>query len=168
MAIIQGTAGNDLLNGTDGDDSIDGWGGHDTLSGGLGFDRVSGGSGNDTYIVADQWDVYFEWTGEDRALVNVDFVKPAQGIEVWELSEGIRPLPYWIDALVAEDALFAQKWLGTPKTFYYNFPTNSQRYLSGSDLNGWQPLTNAQKSLDRLTFCGNHRHRETKCDGGFE
>ena len=147
MAIIQGTAGNDLLNGTDGDDSIDGWGGHDTLSGGLGFDRVSGGSGNDTYIVADQWDVYFEWTGEDRALVNVDFVKPAQGIEVWELSEGIRPLPYWIDALVAEDALFAQKWLGTPKTFYYNFPTNSQRYLSGSDLNGWQPLTNAQKSL---------------------
>ncbi|NDG34488.1 MAG: hypothetical protein EBX57_04480 [Betaproteobacteria bacterium] len=70
MAIIQGTAGNDLLNGTDGDDSIDGWGGHDTLSGGLGFDRVSGGSGNDTYIVADQWDVYFEWTGEDRALVN--------------------------------------------------------------------------------------------------
>ena len=99
MAIIQGTESNDSLLGTAADDLIDGWGGNDSLHGAEGFDRLSGGSGDDTYIVSDQWDVYFEWTGHDKALVYADFVKPAQGIEQWELVNGAKALPYWIDAL---------------------------------------------------------------------
>jgi len=152
MAIIQGTASNDSLIGTAADDLIDGWGGNDSLHGAEGFDRLSGGSGDDTYIVSDQWDVYFEWTGHDKALVYADFVKPAQGIEQWELVNGAKALPYWIDALVAEDAIFAQKWLNAEHVFYYAFPSQVPTYFSRSDTNGWQPFTSTQKQLVDKAF----------------
>ena len=48
MALINGTAGNNVLNGTLGDDVINGLGGHDQLFGDRGNDELNGGSGNDT------------------------------------------------------------------------------------------------------------------------
>jgi Ca2+-binding RTX toxin-like protein len=47
MAIVNGTAGDDLLNGTSGSDSIYGSGGNDTISGLEGNDIIFGGDGDD-------------------------------------------------------------------------------------------------------------------------
>jgi hypothetical protein len=47
MAVINGTAGNDLLNGTASGDEIRGFGGSDTLNGGGGGDTLLGGAGKD-------------------------------------------------------------------------------------------------------------------------
>ena len=49
MAIINGTAGNDILAGSDAADTIYGLGGDDTIDGGLGADYLYGGSGNDLF-----------------------------------------------------------------------------------------------------------------------
>ncbi|HEX9948286.1 MAG TPA: calcium-binding protein [Allosphingosinicella sp.] len=73
MAIINGTAANDMLTGTassdqifgfGGDDTLNGGGGSDTLDGGTGADTMNGGTGNDTYIVDDAGDVVNENSGE--------------------------------------------------------------------------------------------------------
>ena len=47
MAVINGTAANDLLNGTASGDEIRGFEGNDTLNGNGGGDRLHGGAGND-------------------------------------------------------------------------------------------------------------------------
>lgn len=47
MALINGTAGNNILNGTVNDDEMNGFGGHDQLFGNRGNDTLNGGSGND-------------------------------------------------------------------------------------------------------------------------
>ncbi len=47
MAIINGTAGDDVLNGTAGDDTLNGLDGNDNLFGGTGDDRLDGGKGFD-------------------------------------------------------------------------------------------------------------------------
>jgi len=147
MALIQGNGSNNDLRGSIADDVLYGYGGADTLDGGEGFDRLSGGSGDDVYILRDRWDLIYESTGDDTALVYADFVKSAQGIEHWRLMEGAKPLPYWIDALVAEDAIFAQKWLGASRIMYFHFPTAPLDYFTAKDLSGWRPITSAQKAL---------------------
>ena len=50
MALILGTAGNDLLNGTPGDDALNGFAGNDVLTGGMGNDTLTGGSGADQFV----------------------------------------------------------------------------------------------------------------------
>ncbi|MBI5568598.1 MAG: hypothetical protein HY914_01500 [Desulfomonile tiedjei] len=60
LAVMQGTAADDLLRGystsddfipgREGDDSIYAYAGQDTLEGGLGNDYLNGGEGNDTYV----------------------------------------------------------------------------------------------------------------------
>jgi serralysin len=147
MASIQGNAFNNDLRGGPGDDVLYGYGGADTLDGGGGFDRLSGGTGDDLFILRDRWDLIYESTGIDTALVYEDFVKPAEGVEQWRLMDGAKPLPYWLDALVAEDAIFAQKWLGAERTIYFHFPESPLDYFTAKDLNGWKPLTAAQKAL---------------------
>jgi Ca2+-binding RTX toxin-like protein len=103
MALVNGPGGGDTLFGTpaadliqgfDVDDLLFGFGGNDTLSGGEAFDRVDGGAGNDTYIMIDRWDLFFESTGEDTAIVQADFVKPAEGVEHWNLTSGVKALPF--------------------------------------------------------------------------
>lgn len=49
MAVVNGTAGNDILIGTEASDAIFGYGGDDTIDGGLGADFLYGGSGNDLF-----------------------------------------------------------------------------------------------------------------------
>jgi Ca2+-binding RTX toxin-like protein len=74
MAVITGTAGNDVLIGTPGDDTIDGLDGADSISGGGGNDtliggpgaanELAGGIGNDIYVVSVLGDTVYELTGE--------------------------------------------------------------------------------------------------------
>jgi Ca2+-binding RTX toxin-like protein len=74
MAVITGTAGNDVLIGTSGDDTLDGLEGADSISGGGGNDtliggpgaanELVGGTGDDTYIVSVVGDTVFEVAGE--------------------------------------------------------------------------------------------------------
>ena len=152
MAVVQSKGGNEQLIGTDFDDQIQGGPGSDTIVPGLGYDRLFGAAGDDVYVVIDRWDVIFESTGDDTALVFEDFVKPAEGVEHWLVQSHARPLPYWIDALVAEEALFAQRWLGSPKTFGYYFPSSPLEYFSTTDLKAWAPFTAAQQALVRSAF----------------
>jgi len=152
MAVIRASTLGELVNGTEFDDQIFGSSGSDTLNPGQGYDRVFGEAGDDVFLVSDRWDVLFESSGNDTALVSIDFVKPAEGIEQWILIDSARALPYWIDALVAEEALFAQKWLGPNRTFAYHFASTPLNYFSANDRKGWEPFTEAQKSLTRQAF----------------
>ncbi len=72
MAIINGTAGNDVLNGSStadaadtlnglaGNDVLIGEAGDDSLDGGAGIDTMTGGAGDDTYVVDNAGDVVTE------------------------------------------------------------------------------------------------------------
>ncbi len=65
MAIINGTASNDVIKGTSQADTIYGLGGNDVIDGGLGIDSLYGGEGNDTL-----------WT-----LHNIDKIDGGPGID---------------------------------------------------------------------------------------
>lgn len=151
---IYGTSGADSINGTPSDDDIWAYGGSDTVNPGAGEDRVYGGPGNDTYIVTDRWDLIYEAGGIDTALVYADFVKYAEGVEQWILQPGVKPLPYWIDALVTEESIYAQRWITPEVSFYYAFPKEPPSYLTSSDRTDWSALNDKQIVAVRtaLTF----------------
>ncbi len=78
MAVVTGTANNDLINGTATNDTLNGLAGNDiiianagndTLNGGLGADIMNGGLGNDVYIVDDAGDLINENANEGTDLV---------------------------------------------------------------------------------------------------
>jgi Ca2+-binding RTX toxin-like protein len=62
MAIINGTAGNDIKYGTHAADTINGLAGDDTLYGGLGNDSILGGLGNDK-LLGEGGDDYLNGSG---------------------------------------------------------------------------------------------------------
>jgi hypothetical protein len=141
---LYGTSGADSLTGTAADEDIWAYGGADTINPGVGEDRVYGGLGDDTYIITDRWDLLYEAGGKDTALVYADFVKYAEGIENWVLQPGVKALPYWIDALVTEEAIYAQRWLEPGRSFYVAFPKEPPSYLTSSDRNSWSALNDKQ------------------------
>jgi hypothetical protein len=141
---LYGTSGADSLTGTAADEDIWAYGGADTINPGAGEDRVYGGLGDDTYIITDRWDLLYEAGGKDTALVYADFVKYAEGIENWVLQPGVKALPYWIDALVTEEAIYAQRWLEPGRSFYVAFPKEPPSYLTSSDRNSWSALNDKQ------------------------
>jgi hypothetical protein len=63
MAIVNGTAGDDLLSGTAGSDSIYGSGGNDTISGFEGSDVIYGGDGDDDLFGGDGNDALYSDAG---------------------------------------------------------------------------------------------------------
>src|SRR4051812_34806528 len=97
MAIITGTAGNDVLLGTPGDDTLDGLGGADTLVGGDGNDtliggpgqanELAGGKGDDTYVISVLGDTVYEVAGE-----GTDTVRTALGF--YALRDNLENLVY--------------------------------------------------------------------------
>jgi hypothetical protein len=65
MAIVNGTAGDDVLSGTVGSDSIDGQEGSDTISGLEGNDIIRGGAGDDNLFGGDGADSLYSDAGAD-------------------------------------------------------------------------------------------------------
>ena len=147
MALIYGTSGNDALDGTIGDDEIYGFEGNDTIRGGSGKDEIYGGTGNDTYFINDAFDFIFDEDGIDTAYVNVNFVKIPSSIEKVIYTDGAQALPYWIDALLDDNAQGSnfQLLLGTTKTWNYSFPSTQPSYDTDLDnAKGWTAFTDTQ------------------------
>ena len=148
---LDGGDGNDTLSGDDDDDDLYGGEGNDTLDGGNGNDELYGGNGNDTYYIKDNFDFIQDDSGLDTAYVSANFVKIPGNIENVIYTDGVQALPYWIDALVANNAF--QNLLGNQKTWYYAFPTVIPGYVSNlDDANGWTPFTSVQKSRTKDAF----------------
>lgn len=162
---LYGGDGNDALTGGDGDDELQGgrnddvltggsgsdylWGGDgdDTLDGGAGVDRLYGGAGNDYYVVDDRSDYVYDTQGGNTGLVKVDFFKQFTGV-TWTLDKGVKPLPYWVDALVKGGTAYsdAQKSLAAG-AIHYAFPTSVLSTWSDKDKAGFTPLNDAQKAF---------------------
>ena len=93
--------------------------------------------------------------GQDAATVSLDFLKIPSTIENINYLTGIRPLPYWISALLFDDAASYSNLLGPEKTFYYGFPKSVEDYsypLEEKETNGWQPFSDEQKTDTREIF----------------
>ena len=141
------------LDGGLGDDTLYGGNGNDTLVGGGGFDWLEGGDGDDLYIVSNR-DVYIkDVNGDDSAIVSVDFVKIPTTIEHVTYVNGAKALPYWIDALIPNDASAYRTLLGPSKTFNYAFPDALPSYdPSWSDQSGYAPFNAQQKAFSLLAL----------------
>jgi Ca2+-binding RTX toxin-like protein len=147
--IVGGTDG-DLLDGGSGDDTLHGLDGNDTLVGGTGVDRLVGGGGDDTYVVSSPYTVIEDSNGAaDHAEIHASFVKIPSTVEQVTYLDGARPLPYWIDALLPDDAagLYFRTLLGPGLSFGYTFPSTLPTYdtqLGHGD--GYAPFTAAQQA----------------------
>ncbi|MEI7680305.1 MAG: hypothetical protein WCK07_12990, partial [Betaproteobacteria bacterium] len=144
---LAGYEGNNLLDGGGGNDSLYGSGGADTLVGGNGNDSLFGGDGNDTYYVDNTQDYVLDSAGTDTAYVSASFVKLPSNIENVIYTNGTLALPYWISALLPDEAagLNYKTLLGDAKTFQYLFPTALPSYdASPADASGFSAFNATQ------------------------
>ena len=152
---LSGGLGNDQLKGGAGRDFILGGLGDDTLDGGTGYDILHGGDGDDTYIINDlKFDLY-DSDGTDAAIVNIDFVKIPSQIETVTYAEGVKELPYWISALLGDQANAYSNFLAPEKVFLFGFPSSTSDYsydLDNEDLKGWLPFNESQQTATRLVL----------------
>ena len=127
---IVGGADGDALYGDDGNDQLYGRNGKDILSGGLGADYMNGGPGDDTYYVSDIHDVIEDASGNDTAYVATSFVKIPSSIEKVVYTDGAQALPYWVDALLPDEAAgnAFDTLLGSAHTYLYTFPSSLPTY----------------------------------------
>ena len=163
---ISGTSGNDVLFGDDGNDKLYGKDGNDTLDGGSGYDLLWGEEGDDTYIINNNTFYVWDTGGNDKAIVNIDFVKIPSSIENIVYATGVRALPYWISALLFDDAARYSSLLGSEKVFYFGFPKSVQDYsydISSKDTTVWTPFSDNQKVEIRAFF----KYVETLIDVRF-
>ena len=146
--IVGGTDG-DLLDGGSGHDTLHGRDGDDTLIGGDGIDRLVGGAGDDTYVVSSVFTVVDDSAGDaDRAEVHTSFVKIPSTVESVEYLDGALPLPYWIDALLPDEAagLAYRTALGPGLTYAYAFPSTIPAYDDDpAHAEGYTAFTPAQQ-----------------------
>ena len=148
---LWGGSGNDALYGDGGNDFLFGLAGSDTLTGGAGHDVLNGGAGDDTYIIQDAQDkiVELDGGGTDTAYVYADFVKLPSNVEHVLYINGAQALPYWIDALLGDDAAgdFYAWILGASHVFQYVFPSSIPAYdTTAADASGYTGLNAAQIS----------------------
>ena len=151
---LSGDGGNDSLFGDAGNDVLFGGTGDDTLDGGTGFDQLDGGAGNDRYIINSPTFYLLDSGGQDSATVNLDFLKIPSTIETIDYSTGIRPLPYWISALLFDDAASYSNLLG-PERPFIGFSKSVEDYsysLDYKETNGWQPFSREQQNDTRKIF----------------
>ena len=145
---LSGDGGKDILLGGSDNDTLFGGNGDDTLDGGSGFDQLVGGTGDDHYIINSSTFELLDSAGKDSAAVNIDYLKIPSTIEVVNYGINVRALPYWINALLFDDAARYSSLLGPEKTFYFGFPKSVDDYsysLDEKELNGWQPFSKEQE-----------------------
>jgi Ca2+-binding RTX toxin-like protein len=165
--VLLGGDGNDSLWGGDGhdslvagagDDSLTGGAGDDTLDGSTGIDTLRGGEGNDTYFISDVRQFIQDAGGAaDAAYVSASFTKIPSSVENVVYINAALPLPYWIDALLPDEAagLHFLSLLGNSKTFDYAFPNARPAYLTeANDVRGWAPLSpvQQQRAFEALAY----------------
>ena len=150
---LHGYEGNDSLDGGEGNDSLYGGDGNDALDGGGGVDLLRGEAGDDKYTVSNRATYIYEESGSDSIVVNVDFYKVPADIEKVIYASGIQKLPYWIDALLINDAARVSTLVGNAKKIYFSFP-NSLPIYDTDDANskGYLPFNSAQKTFSRQVF----------------
>ena len=149
---IYGSSSADDLKGGSGDDIIYAGSGDDRLDGGPGADMLYGQGGNDTYVVDHLADSVVDREGANTGLIKVDFYKPAPGVS-WTLEAGIKPIPYWIDALVeGGDAVHDAYVMKSAGVLRYAFPDAPLASWSSADKNGFSAFNSAQEAFVRETF----------------
>ena len=89
--------------------------------------------------------------------MSASFVKIPSSIENVIFTNGAQALPYWISALLYDDAAGKRftTLLGDSKTFGYNFPITLPSYeTSAKDANGFTPFTITQqaRAVDALSY----------------
>jgi serralysin len=155
---LYGGSGDDYLNkysekgfgtfyGGDGNDTIDGSLGNDFIDGGEGIDKLNGYEGNDTYYVRDVYDIINDSAGIDTAYVYASFVKIPSTIEKVIYMNGALELPYWISALLPDQAAGKRfdVLLGDTNTFQYSFPASIPSYdTSAENATGYKAFTTTQ------------------------
>jgi Ca2+-binding RTX toxin-like protein len=146
-----GGSGNDTLDAGAGDDSIAAGSGNDiiyagagndTVDGGSGDDTMSGGDGDDTYYVDSLDDVISDSSGNDTVIIAAgldNYRVPASVENVIYQSADTLKLPYFISSLLS-----GSSWgkTGQGETVTFSF-------VEDSTLDGFQPYTDAQKTLVR-------------------
>jgi Ca2+-binding RTX toxin-like protein len=145
--VITGSSASDELFGDDGNDKLYGDGGSDFLDGGPGINELYGGLGNDTYYVRNSQDFVGDSGGVDTAFVSASFVKIPSSIENVVYTDGAQALPYWIDALLPDEAagLNFKTLLNNSTAFNYSFPASLPTYdTSSKHADGFLKFTPAQ------------------------
>lgn len=150
--LLVGGTDNDFLEGGAGNDTLYGEDGNDILDGGTGYDVLYGGSGNDSYVIRDRNVYLYDSSGTDSGLIYANFYKTSLRVENWAWAAGAEKLPYWIDALLPEDAPQDLALLGNSKTFYYCFPTVAPAHFSTEDAHGFMPFKQQQKAFVQLAL----------------
>ncbi|MFY9128285.1 MAG: hypothetical protein WAO82_06335 [Limnohabitans sp.] len=144
-----GSTGDDKLYGGKGNDEIVGGKGNDILDGGEGVDELKGYEGNDTYYVRDAYDYIYDSAGTDTAYVSASFVKIPSTIEKVIYTDGALELPYWISALLPDQASGKRfdAILGDANNYQYAFPTSLPSYdTSTGHAKGFSAFTSTQIS----------------------
>ena len=162
---IVGGAGHDTLHGSTGADSLDGGFGNDSLTAGdgndtlasfYGQDTLNGGIGDDRYLIGTKRFTLTDESGADTAVVSVDFVKIPSFIETVEYTQGTQALPYWVSALLPDEAagLGFLSALGSSRTYSYTFPQVAPAYLEANSdyVRGWTAFTSAEIAATKLSF----------------
>lgn len=149
MTRITGTNGADQLVGGSADDVILAGDGNDTLDGGAGCDDLYGGGGSDYYIIRDRYDHVSDADGDNGGLIYADFYKPAYSMAYWRWADGVARLPYWLDAMLPEEASGFTKLLGSGKTFNYCFATSAPIYFDEGVSAGFAAFNAEQKAFAR-------------------
>ena len=111
--------------------------------------KCGGGDGNDTYYVDHVFDFLYDSGGTDTAFISTSFVKLPSTIENVFYTDGALALPYWISALLPDEAAGKSftSLLGESKSFGYIFPTSLPSYdTSATDAKGFTAFSATQKA----------------------
>ncbi len=153
---LHGNTGADSLNGELGNDSLSAGYGNDTLASFYGQDTLNGGAGDDRYLIGAKKFTLMDESGADTAVVSVDFVKIPSFIETVEYTQGTQALPYWISALLPDEAagLGFLNALGSSRTYSYTFPQAAPAYLEADSdyMKGWTAFTSAEIAATKLSL----------------
>ncbi|MDA9766375.1 M57 family metalloprotease [Gammaproteobacteria bacterium] len=93
----------------------------------------------------------YDRAGNDRALVNVDFARIPEGIEIISYAEGVKSLPYWIASLISDGAAAFTGYLGLESTFTYSFPATIPEHYDGQYNTGFSQI-NRSSQINIIEF----------------